>query len=135
MNKRLALLLVVVCALFVSPAKPQSTGTNLVMGAHWDNNAYIQGTVTISKLNGTAPETVIVTKTLSQGWSNVTEPLAANSVYNVTLTTPDGKQLVKFPIVTVLVNPDNIVRAEIDIICRSADRSLASARMDVVMNF
>jgi hypothetical protein len=135
MKKRLALLLFAVITLITPVARPQTSGTNLVMGAHWDNNSVIQGTVTLAKVNSSGPDTPITTKTLSQGWTNVTEALSASSMYNVTLSASNGTQLVKFPITTALINPNNLQRAEIDIVCHAADNSLASVQITVSMTF
>jgi hypothetical protein len=133
--KRFIPVLFTAVTFLASAAQPQTSGTNLVMGAHWDNNTYIQGTVTLGKMNSSGPDTVIATKTLSQGWTNITEPLAANTMYNVTLLASDGTKLVRFPITTALINPGSLQRAEIDIVCHASDHSLASARIDVSMTF
>jgi hypothetical protein len=135
MKRRIVLMLLAAVAFVVSPAKSQNSATNLVMGAHWDNQSYIQGTVTLAKMNVVGADTVIITKTLSQGWTNVNEPLGANSIYNVTLRMTNGTQLVKFPITTALINPANLKRAEIDLVCHAADNSLASAQFTVSMSF
>jgi hypothetical protein len=135
MKRFSALLFFAFVTLFVNPARPQTSGTNLVMGAHWDNNSYIQGTVTLSKANLSGPDTVIATRTLSLGWTNVSVALAANAVYNVTLVSSTGVQLVKFPITTAIINPSNLSRAEIDLVCHAANNSLASAQMTVNMTF
>ena len=117
------------------PAQSQAPATNLVMGAHWDDASYIQGTVTLGQLNAAGPDTVIATKILSNGWANVSEPLSATTMYNVTLQTAAGPQLVKFPITTAMINPGNLKRAEIDLIFRKADNSLKSANVTVSMAF
>lgn len=135
MKKGIALLLFAAITIIASPAKPQTSGTNLVMGAHWDDKSYIQGTVTLAKVNASGPDTIIATKSLSQGWTNITESLGANSVYNVSLVASNGTQLVKFPIATALINPTSLQRAEIDIVCHAADNSVASAQITVSMNF
>ena len=135
MKKRIALVLLAVGMAFAATAVPQTAGTNLVMGARWDNRHYIDGTVTLGKVNTAGPDTIIATKTLSKGWTNITESLAANSLYNVTLAASDGTQLVKFPITTALINPNNLQSAEIDIVCHASDHSLASARINVAMKF
>jgi hypothetical protein len=135
MKKRLALISFAAITLFASAIKPQTAGTSLVMKAHWDDNTAIQGSVILGKVNSSGPDTAIATETLSRGYTNITESLAASSLYNVTLLAPDGTQLVKFPITTALINPNNLQKAEIDIVCRKSDRSLASARIDVSMTF
>jgi hypothetical protein len=78
---------------------------------------------------------LIVTKILSNGWTNVSEPLGASTMYNVTLLTAANTQLVKFPITTAMINPGNLQRAEIDLIFRKADNSLKSAQIKVSMGF
>jgi hypothetical protein len=120
---------------FALPARPQTSATNLVMSAHWDDGTYIQGTVTLDQLNGSRPDTVVVTKTLSYGRASVSEPLSGSTMYNVTLLTATNTQLVKFPITTAMINPGNLQRAEIDLIFRKADNSLKSAQIKVSMGF
>ena len=120
---------------FALPARAQTSATNLVMVAHWDDGTDIQGTVTLGQLNASAPDTVIVTKTLSDGRTSVSEALSAATMYNVTLLTDANTQLVKFPITTALINPGNLQRAEIDLIFRKADNSLKSAQIKVSMGF
>jgi hypothetical protein len=120
---------------FVIPARPQTSTTNLVMGAHWDDGTSIQGTVTLGQVNASGPDTVIATKTLSSGWTNVSEPLGATSMYDVILITSANAQLVKFPITTALINPGNLQRAEINLIFRKANNSLKSANITVAMQF
>ena len=135
MKKRLALMFFVGVAILISRARPETSGTVLVMSAHWDNNTNIQGTVAFSKINSSGPDTIIATTTLSEGWARLTEPLQPNSFYNVILRAENGSQLVQFPITTAFINPANLQRAEIDIVCRASDHSLASARIDVSMKF
>ena len=134
---RIRSLLALICVLTFAtfPAVPQTSGTSLSMVARWDNNGYIQGTVTLSKMNVSGPDTVIAAQTLYKGKANVTVTLAANSVYNVTLAETNGTQLVKFPITTALINPANLTDAQIQLVCHVADNSLASAKMNVQMNF
>ena len=122
-------------AVFALPARPQTSATNLAMAAHWDDGTDIQGTVTLGRLNASGPDTVIVTKTLSDGRTSVSEPLSATTMYNVTLLTAANTQLVKFPIATAMINPGNLQRAEIDLIFRKADNSLKSAQIKVSMGF
>jgi hypothetical protein len=117
------------------PARPQTSTTNLVMGAHWDDGTTVQGTVTLGQENATGPDTVIVTKTLSAGWTNVSEPLAASTMYDITLLSTTNTRLIKFPITTALINPGNLKRAEIDLVFRKADNSLESANISVSMGF
>jgi hypothetical protein len=120
---------------FVLPARPQTSTTNLVMGAHWDDGTYIPGTVILGQLNASGPDTVIATKILSDGWTNVSQPLGAATMYDVTLLTAGGTQLLKFPITTALINPGNLKRAEIDLIFHKADNTLKSANITVSMGF
>ncbi len=122
-------------AVFVLPARPQTTATNLVMIAHWDDGTNIEGTVTLGQLNASGPETVIATKTLSNGRTSVSESLGATTMYNVTLLTAASTQLVKFPITTAMINPGNLQRAEIDLVFRKADNSLKYAQIKVSMGF
>jgi hypothetical protein len=135
MKKHFVVLLCAAIMIFAFPVLSQISGTNLIMGAHWDNNNYIQGTVQLSKVNLIGADTLIATKPLSQGWTNMTQILAPNSVYNVTLLASNGTQLVKFPFTTALINPSNLQSAEIDLVCHAADYSLASARISVKMTF
>jgi len=78
---------------------------------------------------------MITTKTLSNGRTNVYEPLGASTMYNITLLTSTNTQLVKFPITTAMINPGNLQRAEIDLVFRKADNSLKSAVIKVSMAF
>ena len=135
MKKRFAFALFAASTIFTSAAIPQTSGTNLVMQAHWDNNSAIQGTVTLGLVNSSGPNTVIATNTLSKGSTSITEALAPNSVYNVTLVDSAGVQLIQFPITTALINPSNLQSAEIAIVCHTADNSLASAKINVSMTF
>jgi hypothetical protein len=125
---------VCIAAVFALPARPQTSATNLVMVAHWDDGTDIQGTVALGRLNASGPDTVIVTKTLSDGRTSVSEALSATTMYNVTLLTANT-QLVKFPITTAMINPGNLQRAEIDLIFRKVDNSLKSAQIKVSMGF
>jgi hypothetical protein len=122
-------------AVFALPARPQTSATNLVMVAHWDDGTDIQGTVTLGRQHASGPDTVIVTKMLSDGRTSVSGPLSAATMYNVTLLTAANTQLVKFPITTAMINPGNLQRAEIDLIFRKADNSLKSAQIKVSMGF
>ncbi len=105
------------------------------MIAHWDDGTNIEGTVTLGQLNASGPETVIATKTLSNGRTSVSESLGATTMYNVTLLTAASTQLVKFPITTAMINPGNLQRAEIDLVFRKADNSLKYAQIKVSMGF
>jgi hypothetical protein len=121
--------------LFAVPARPQTSGTTLSLQAHWDNNSAIQGTVTLAQINASGPNTVIATQALSRGRTSITVPLAANSLYNVTLVSSSGTQLVTFPITTALINPNNLSSAQLALVVHASDNSLASARIQVSMNF
>jgi hypothetical protein len=105
------------------------------MGAHWDDGSTVAGTVTIGKVNVTGPDTIISTKILSAGWASVSEPMSASTMYNITLITPTGTLLTKFPITTAFINPGNLQRAEIDLVFHKADNSLKSAQITVTMDF
>jgi hypothetical protein len=131
------LFIVLLCmiAVFALPARPQTSATNLVMVAHWDDGTNIEGTVTLGQLNASGPDTVIATKTLSNGRTNLSEPLSSSTMYSVTLLTAASTQLVKFPITTAMINPGNLQRAEIDLIFRKVDNSLKSAQIKVSMGF
>jgi hypothetical protein len=129
------IVLLCITSLFALPARPQTTATDLVMAAHWDDGTAIQGTVTLGQLNASGPDTVIATKTLSNAHASVYEPLGASTMYNITLLTATNTQLVKFPITTAMINPGNLQRAEIDLVFRKADNSLKSAVIKVAMAF
>lgn len=117
------------------PAHSQTSTTTLQMSAHWDDGTSVAGTVTLGKVNSTGPDTVLYKTTLSGGWSSVSTSLAANSIYDVTLTAPDGTQLVKFPLVTSLINPSNLQGGVITLIFHKTNKSLASAKIQVSMAF
>jgi hypothetical protein len=117
------------------PARPQTPTTNLLMGAYWDDGSIMQGTVSLGRQNASGPDTVIVTKTLSGGWAHVSEPLGATTMYDITLLTAAGTQLVKFPTTTAMINPGNLKQAEIEMIFRKADNSVKSATITVSLGF
>lgn len=128
--------LAVICLLVYSiPATSQTQGTNLSLGAHWDDNTAIAATVTVAAVHIVGADTVLATRTLNGGWASVTLPLTSNSIYNVTITSPTGAQLVKFPITTALINTQNLQRGSITLILRKADNSLKNANVQVSMNF
>ena len=83
------------------------------MSAHWDDGTNIQGTVTFSKQNASGPDTVVVTRTLSNGRANVSEALGATTLYDVMLVDTVDTQLIKFPIATAMINPGNLKQAQI----------------------
>lgn len=105
------------------------------MTAHWDDGTTIQGTVTLGQQNASGPDTVVVAETLSNGWVSVSETLRAATMYDVTLLTTTGRQLVKFPITTAMINPGNLQQAEIRLTFHKADNSLKSAKITVAMGF
>lgn len=135
MKNYLVTVLLCLISIFALPARPQTSSTDLVMAAHWDDSTAIQGTVTLGQLNASGPDTVIATKTLFNGHTNVYEPLGTSTMYNITLLTTTNTQLVKFPITTAMISPGNLQRAEIDLVFRKADNSLKSAEIKVAMAF
>jgi len=134
-NRYLVGLLFFCLLVFSVPARPQTTATNLSLGAHWDDNTAITGNVTIAAVPLVGADTVLTTKTLSGGWASVSLPLASNFMYRVTLTTPTGAQLVKFPFTTALINPQNIERGTVTLVLRKTNNSLKFANVQVSMNF
>jgi hypothetical protein len=134
-NRHLAGLVVLCLLVFSVPVRPQTEATTLSLGAHWDDNSAIAGNVTIAAVHVVGADTVLATRTLSGGWASVSLPLASNSLYHVTLTAPTGAQLVKFPITTALVNPQNIERGTITLVLRKTDKSLKLANVQVSMEF
>jgi hypothetical protein len=56
-------------------------------------------------------------------------------MYRVTLTTPTGAPLVKFPFTTALINAQNVERGTVTLVLRKTDNSLKSANVQVSMNF
>jgi hypothetical protein len=117
-------------------AQPQTTtGTNLVIRANWDTGGAVEGAVTFGRVNATGPVTVLVTRTLSSGRAAFQTVLAANSIYEVTLTGSDGTQLTQFPVTTALINPANLERAGITLVFNSTAKSLKSASVSVDLNF
>ena len=136
MGRLLALaVLALAAAMLASPARTEPRGTTLSLQARWDHDTTVQGTVFLSRENVSGPNTVIATETLSRGRSSVTVPLAANSLYNVTLNSANGTQLASFPITTALINPSNLASAAIEMVVHVADNTLASARIQVSLNF
>jgi hypothetical protein len=131
---RIALLLVIT-ALASVPARPQTSGTNLVLHAHWDTGAAVSGTVTLSQLNATSLDTVLVTRNLLNGGASFTTVLASNSLYHVTVTSTDGTQLIKFPFTTTLINPANLGKAVVTLVFNRANKSVKSATVNVSMSF
>jgi hypothetical protein len=117
---------------FALPVRPQTYTTNLVLTAHWDDGTNVSGTVTLA--NGSGTGTVIATAALSNGRASVTESLGT-TLYNVTVATTTGTQLLKFPITTALINPESLRKAELDVVFRKADNSVKSANVSVSMGF
>jgi hypothetical protein len=132
MSKWLGMIFLLLGTLIGSPANSESSGTHLMMTAHWDNMEPIRGTVTLVRASVSKD---IVAKPLSQGRAEVTVSLAENAFDTITLLETDGKELLKFPITTAMINPTNLSSAEIEIVCRLKDRSIASARINVLMAF
>jgi len=135
MKSYFVVVLLCMTSLFAVPTSSQTSATNLVMHAHWDDGTSIQGTVTLGQPNASGPDTVIVTKTLSNGHASVSEPLNASTLYNVTLVDSANTQLIKFPVTTALINPGNLQRAEIDLVFQKANNALKSAQITVSMAF
>jgi hypothetical protein len=134
-NRHLTGLLVFCLLVFSVPVRPQTQATTLSLSAHWDDNTAVAANVTIAVVHVVGADTVLATKTFNEGWASVTLPLASNSLYHVTVTSPQGVQLVKFPITTALVNPQNIQRGTLYLVLRKADSSLKSANAEVSMAF
>jgi hypothetical protein len=128
-------LILTITAIFSTAALPASPETYLVMRAHWDDGTAVAGAVTLGAVNTSGSEMVISTKTLSNGGATVDATLVANSFYNVALVSSDGTQLVKIPITTALINPQNLNRAEVDLVFRKANNSVKSAEFKVSMKF
>ena len=122
-------------AIFTAPARPQTWSTTLSLTAHWDDNTYVAGKVTIAAVHLIGADTVIATKMLSYGAASLSLVLASNSIYHVTLYSPTGTQLVKFPVTTALINPQSLQSGGMKLVFRKADQSLKSANIDVAMQF
>jgi hypothetical protein len=135
MRKYMGFVFLLLVSLFANPANPETSGTNLILTAHWDNQQAVQGTVTLVKANLLTENNVVVAKPLVQGVASVNLPLAGNAIYNVTLLEKNGKELLKFPITTALINPKNLASGEIEFVFREKDQSVESARVNVLMNF
>jgi hypothetical protein len=124
-----------IAVLCSTQAQTETTGTNLVIHANWDTKSDVEGVVTLSQVHAKGPETIVVTRSLSDGRAAFQTILAANSVYDVILTSSDGTQLVKFPVTTVLINPANLKRAGIALVFNSTDKTLESASVNVDLDF
>ena len=122
-------------AVFPMAADAQPTGTTLAMRVQYDDGSSADGTVTFGEVHVLGADTILATKTLSRGYAAVVEALSATTLYNITLTSPAGVQLLKFPITTALINPQNLTNAQIHIVLRKTDNSLKSARVEVSMGF
>jgi hypothetical protein len=113
----------------------QTSGTELALRARFDDGTLAEGTVTLGQVHVLAADTILARKTLLNGYASVTESLSSNTLYNITLTSRSGYQLVKFPITTALINPENSKQAEIHIVLHKADNSLKSAYITISMGF
>lgn len=131
----LAITILCMTTVFALPAHPQTSTTSLSMSARWDDGSNVQGIVTFGKQNASGPDTVVVTQTLSNGSTNVSESLGATTMYDVTLVDSAGTQLIKFPIATAMINPGNLKQAQIRFVFRKADNSLKSGNISVSMEF
>jgi hypothetical protein len=125
------------CLLALSPipALAQSSGTTLSISASWDDETPIDGTVTLGLVHIVGADSILATKTLSNGRASVVETLAGTTLYNITLVSPSGVQFLKFPITTALINPQNLSTAQIHVVLRKADNSLKFAHISVSMGF
>jgi hypothetical protein len=135
MKTRYLIGVVVYLAMFSIPAWPQTQGTTLSLGAHWDDRSAVAGSVTIASVHVVGADTVLATVALTNGHASVTVPLVSNSIYDVTVASTTGAQLLKFPFTTALVNPQNILRGTMNLVLRKADSSLKSANVSVSMDF
>jgi hypothetical protein len=136
--RRFVVLVSFVALVFVAgyAARTQAaTTTTMIMTARWDTKGPIAGTVTLAKVNASGSNTVVSKEALSNGEATVTLALAANAVYEVTLTSSTGTQLVQFPVTTAMINPSNLASAEIDIVMHASNNELSTARMIVNMQF
>ena len=61
-------------------------------------------------------------------------PLAENAVYHINLIETNGTELINFLITTVPINPKNLASGEIEFVFRVKNHSVASARINVLMN-
>lgn len=124
------LLFTVLGALFFVPLQPQTAGTRLQMGAHWDDGTAVKGTVTVAAAQAVGPEAVIDSKPLADGVAQLKTPTVGNSLYNVTVKDEAGTQLAKFPInmAMAMANPKDIQRSEIELVFRKDSKSLKSAQ-------
>jgi hypothetical protein len=135
-RKRHLIALIAICLAMLSPqARPQVEGTELALSARWDDTSAVAGKVTIAAVHAVGADTVLATKVLSNGSASVTLALTSNSMYRVTLTSPAGAHLVKFPFTTLLVNPQNLERGAITLVLHKANNSLKSANVNVTMDF
>ena len=122
-------------AAFPLAADAQSTGTTLSMRVQFDDGSPAEGTVTLGQVHVLGADTILATKTLSRGYASVVEALSATTLYNITLHSTSGVQLLRFPITTALINPQDLRNAQIQIVLRKADNSIKSARVEVSMGF
>jgi hypothetical protein len=129
------LIILTITAIFSTAVLPAPSETDLAMTAHWDDGTAVAGAVTFGAVSISGRATVIATKTLSNGRASVDATLAANSLYNVALVDSDGTQLVKIPITTALIKPENLDRAEVHLVFRRSNNSVKSADFRVSMKF
>lgn len=128
--------MLLLAVLLAGPAKTQTTGTQLVLSAHWDDNSAVAGNVNLALVGPSGQQTVLATKVLSSyGRTNFATNLAANALYKVTLSNTSGVQMVQFPLTTALINPQNLQEGEVDLVFRKADGSMKSAKVSVEMGF
>jgi len=118
------------------PVRPETGGTTLSLEARWDDRSDVDGTVIISAVHVVGSDTVLAAKALNDGRASVTLPLTSNALYHVTVDSPAGAEIVKFPFTTALVvNPQNIQRGSMNLVLRKADHTIKSASINVSMNF
>ena len=137
MKKRHLIGLAAAClTIFCMPVRPETGGTTLSLEARWDDRSDVDGTVIISAVHVMGSDTVLATKALNDGRASVTLPLTSNALYHVTVDSPAGAQIIKFPFTTALVvNPQNIQRGSMNLVLRKADHTIKSASVNVSMNF
>lgn len=132
-----SLFVALLCMLTVLPnaAFSQTAGTTLSLRAYFDDGTPVEGTVTLGQVHVLSADTILATTTLSRGFTSVVQALSSTTLYNITLTSPGGAQLLKFPITTALINPENLQRAGIHIVLHKGDNTLKSAHIEVSLGF
>jgi hypothetical protein len=128
-------ILLMIAILSSAPIKSQTAETNLSIRARWDSGGAVQGVVTLSQVSPTGLESILVTKSLSKGSASFQTSLVGTAVYDVTLSSSDGTQLVKFPLTTALINPANLQQAGLALVFNSSNKSLKSANVSVDLAF